>query len=539
MTIKAEVMAWSDSPEQKPNGKHSDQKPTVAQSPKFDMEDGWEDLKKKLAASVAGIENEEEAPAVRTLKTIVDGMRFQSFIGFCILLNAMFIGLETELCTKDACVAQTWTLAAWVFTAVWVTEAIAKLCAHKLRYFLDGWNLVDFFLMWLAVVDSVILPLVQPDAQNVRLISVLRLVRLFRLVRLVRFMKMFRELYLLINGFIDAIKVLSWIFVLLFVILYCSGIFCTNIIGESCDEYALIDDPILINWRCDAMFGNIRKSMYTLFQVLCEAGSHDSVIRPVMTLYPQMLFFFTAYLFFTTFGLLNVIVGVIVENTLNAAQQNEETQAKRRDAHFNMEVENLRRLFAEADVNENGTMDRDEMHVVVNDKSARLVLEELHIPTDNPDELFNIFDVDGSGELDIEEFITGIMRLKGSASAKDMLSCVLTSKAILRSVQTTQKQTEELGAQMSAQMKAMDERLMGLEQRRGTSYGGLPASSTPTAKESPSAKQGSASKSNSDPALGPPPPPSASAQRRQRSLSRKALQRVAPEDPDGDDPFLR
>ena len=71
-----------------------------------------------------------------------------------------------------------------------------------------------------------------------RLISVLRLVRLFRLVRLIRFMKMFRELYLLINGFVDAIKVLTWIFVLFFVILYCSAIFVTNIIGESCDEYA-------------------------------------------------------------------------------------------------------------------------------------------------------------------------------------------------------------------------------------------------------------------------------------------------------------
>ena len=33
---------------------------------------------------------------------------------------------------------------------------------------------------------------------------------------------------------------------------------------------------------------------------------------------------------------------------------------------------------------------------------------------------FNIFDVNGSGEVSIEEFISGILRLKGSASAKDM-----------------------------------------------------------------------------------------------------------------------
>jgi hypothetical protein len=106
-------------------------------------------------------------------------------------------------------------------------------------------------------------------------------------------------------------------------------------------------------------------------------------------------------------------------------------------------------------------LDREEMRAVVGDRQARLVLEDLNIPTDNPDELFNIFDVEGSGELSIEQFISGILRLKGSASAKDMLSCVLTSKAVLRSVQATQKQTAELAAQMTAQMTAMDERLKG------------------------------------------------------------------------------
>ena len=36
-----------------------------------------------------------------------------------------------------------------------VFEAAAKIAAHKLRYFLDTWNVVDFFLMLVAVVDSV------------------------------------------------------------------------------------------------------------------------------------------------------------------------------------------------------------------------------------------------------------------------------------------------------------------------------------------------------------------------------------------------
>ena len=43
-----------------------------------------------------------------------------------------------------------------------------------------------------------------------------------------------------------------------------------------------------------------------------------------------------------------------MENTLEAAKQNEAQQAKRRDLRFHSEVENLRKLFVQADANENG-----------------------------------------------------------------------------------------------------------------------------------------------------------------------------------------
>ena len=60
MTIKAEVMAFSDSP--KANGKHSGQTPTEPQSPKSDLDV----LKKRMSAWQLGIEDveeEEETPA--------------------------------------------------------------------------------------------------------------------------------------------------------------------------------------------------------------------------------------------------------------------------------------------------------------------------------------------------------------------------------------------------------------------------------------------------------------------------------------------
>ena len=56
------------------------------------------------------------------------------------------------------------------------------------------------------------------------------------------------------------------------------------------------------------------------------------VIAPALSRCPAVCEFgkmpdLRLFLFLTTFGILNIIVGVIVENTLNAAKQNQELQA--------------------------------------------------------------------------------------------------------------------------------------------------------------------------------------------------------------------
>ena len=92
--------------------------------------------------------------------------------------------------------------------------------------------------------------------------SLLRLVRLIRLIRLLRLFKMFKELVLLVMGFIDALRVLVWIFLLLGMVIYSTSILVVFQVRETCSEYAggEFDD-------CVDMFGGIVETMYTLFQV--------------------------------------------------------------------------------------------------------------------------------------------------------------------------------------------------------------------------------------------------------------------------------
>merc|ERR1719420_611805 len=103
----------------------------------------------------------------------------------------------------------------------------------------------------------------------------------------------------------------------MFIVLYCSAIFMTEVVGRNCDEEYSVSFP-----DCGDMFSTVPRSMYTLFQVLTLESWSMAIVRPVLTKKPGLVIFFIMFLFITTFGLLNVVVGVIVENTLEASRSN-------------------------------------------------------------------------------------------------------------------------------------------------------------------------------------------------------------------------
>merc|ERR1711871_450468 len=111
---------------------------------------------------------------------------------------------------------------------------------------------------------------------------------------------------------------------------------------------------------CNQLFGSLPWAMYTWFQVLTLESWSQAIARPVIEVKPELLLVFVMFLFLSTFGLLNIIVGVIVENTLNSAKQNIELQNLRMELQLRKELQALRSLFEEADEDGSGEVDRSE-----------------------------------------------------------------------------------------------------------------------------------------------------------------------------------
>merc|ERR550514_2468603 len=190
----------------------------------------------------------------------------------------------------------------------------------------------------------------------------LRLCRLLKLCRLLRLIKLCKELYLLATSFVAALRTLLWVAVLLLIVLYCAAVFCTILVGQN-PNFAR-DNPKVMEYEAkygdkiyrERYFGSIMRSMTTLFQIF-TLDNWNVIVRPIAeTHQPLMLLFFSSFIFLTTFGLLNLLVGVIVDHTVNAAKENEEERERFLHEESNQVATVATHLFSKVDTDGEGTI---------------------------------------------------------------------------------------------------------------------------------------------------------------------------------------
>jgi len=101
-------------------------------------------------------------------------------------------------------------------------------------------------------------------------------------------------------------------------------------------------------------FGTIGGSMFTLFQVMTLESWSMGIVRPVMETYSWAWIVFVAFIFLSTFTVLNLFIAIIIDSmqTLHEAEQQEaveEVSDVVHDEHRRraMEFEELKREMQE------------------------------------------------------------------------------------------------------------------------------------------------------------------------------------------------
>ncbi|MBN2631250.1 MAG: ion transporter [Rhodobacteraceae bacterium] len=210
-----------------------------------------------------------------------------------ILFNAVILGLETS----DRVMAQAGGLIHLLDTiclSIFVVELLAKIYAHGARFFRNGWNLFDLVIIGIALI---------PAGQG---LSVLRALRILRLLRVISVAPRLRRV---VEGFITALPGMGSVFLLMAIIFYIGSVMATKLFGDGFPEW----------------FGDLGSSAYTLFQVMTLESWSMGIVRPVMDSYPYAWAFFVPFIMVTTFAVVNLLVGLIV-NSMQAAHSEEDNQ---------------------------------------------------------------------------------------------------------------------------------------------------------------------------------------------------------------------
>jgi voltage-gated sodium channel len=175
--------------------------------------------------------------------------------------------------------------------AIFVVELVLKLLVYRLRFFRDGWNIFDFVIVAVSLV---------PAAQS---LSVLRSLRILRVVSVAL------RLRRVVEGFITALPGMASVFLLMGIIFYIGSVISTQLFSTDFPQW----------------FGSLAQSAYSLFQIMTLESWSMGIVRPVMEVYPYAWAFFVPFIMVTTFAVVNLLVGLIV-NSMQDAHSEEADQ---------------------------------------------------------------------------------------------------------------------------------------------------------------------------------------------------------------------
>ncbi|XP_038568913.1 voltage-dependent T-type calcium channel subunit alpha-1I isoform X1 [Micropterus salmoides] len=301
---------------------------------------------------------------------VIGHKMFDHIILLFIFLNCITIALERPDIQPDSMERVFLSVSNYIFTVIFVGEMMIKVVALGLYfgngvYLQSSWNVLDGVLVFVSLVD--ILVSIASAGGN-RILGILRVLRLLRTLRPLRVISRAPGLKLVVETLITSLRPIGNIvliccaFFIVFGILgvqlfkgkffYCDGRNVSNITNKTqCLETGY-------RWvRRKYNFDNLGQALMSLFVLSCKDGwvsiMYDGLDavgvdqQPIRNNNPWMLLFFISFLLIVSFFVLNMFVGVVVENFHKCRQQQEEEEARLREEKRQRRLEKRRRKAQE------------------------------------------------------------------------------------------------------------------------------------------------------------------------------------------------
>jgi len=380
----------------------------------------------------------------KRVMSLVNSTVFEAVSSAVILLNCFFLGwavdrnlalvLEED---KGGSVNLSTGLTGlktiqWLMTFWFMTEVTMRMIAAGRGFFLQEhcrWNIFDLAVVMLDIFDTAVNIINHgggrlPDFTPIRIVRVLRIARALRIIKLLHG---FRDFRMMVHSVLHSGSSLLWMTVLFSFMIFVFSIYFMQQVTFflAYEEVHPLDRVKLVeHW------GSVVKSYYTLFLCISGGISWVEISAPLLKIHWTNTAILGFYMFFMTFVVTNIVVGIFVESVIGSAQGDREEVVEATMNEQNTAISRLRQIFLEADEDGNRMITLLEFKRHCQDKRIWAYLSSLGLEVSEACGLFNLLDLDGSGTVGIEEFLMGCMRLKGYAKTVDLATLMYENKRL-------------------------------------------------------------------------------------------------------------
>lgn len=397
---------------------------------------------------------------------VVEHWAFEYASAVVILGHSFFIGAYVQyMAVEDYEGSTAFSLINIFFVMAFTVEVVLKFGAERQEFFQGvewKWNVFDTILLAMVFVEVPMgFALAGKGKKHKKkmktVLKIAEMVRTARVLRIFRFLKFSRTLRIILSKVFTSVRALGWVMILLFIELYVVAVCLTQGSNDFLQGRQQESDVVLTRdeQRVKETVGNLWQSLYTLFASISGGILWGEAAEAVALMGWFYVSLYVLFIVSTVFALLNVMTGIFLDDTIRA---DSDLQTEHEDKQRLICAQKLRETFETLDMDGSGKLTRAEFVNFVEDSAVKTNLKELGIDPAEAVTLFYLIDEDSSGELDANEFLSGLMHLKGSASSVDM-------KVLL--YETRHTRSKMLGFQKfaSEQLAAVKNKLFTVDSR--------------------------------------------------------------------------
>eukprot|EP00930_Biecheleria_cincta_P016188 TRINITY_DN13264_c0_g2_i1.p1 TRINITY_DN13264_c0_g2~~TRINITY_DN13264_c0_g2_i1.p1 ORF type:complete len:655 (-),score=114.68 TRINITY_DN13264_c0_g2_i1:296-2260(-) len=323
------------------------------------------------------------------------------------------------------------------FMLFFTVDVASRILVLGIRFWKAWMNWLDVTVVIITLMED----FGEAMALSPGLLRMLRLGKLFRITRLMTHTNVLDSLNLILKCIRASVGMLCWSLFLLAAIQF---VFCMAI-GYLAAPF--IDDtsnPEEHRFAVYKYYGTYTRSIFTMFECLfANWGPPGRILIEYVSEWFAIFFLF--YRCIIGFAVLNVVNAVFVQQTMRVAHADEEIAFKRKLEAQAAYTRKLQQLFHKLDESGDGEISWDEFSQMLVSPQLKFWMSELEFESHDLVGLFGLLD-DGDECISIDEFMDGVVRLKGLARNVDVAQLLVLCRrldekleSVVENVQSLQK----------------------------------------------------------------------------------------------------